>query len=42
VVTGEVFGKVILPWLPIRLWAHPDGERLIVLGLSQFGVVDLR
>jgi hypothetical protein len=42
VLSGTVIEQVVLPYTPARLIAHPDGQRLIVLSRSWFGVVDLR
>ena len=40
--TGTATERIILPRLPWRIIAHPDGQRLIVFGWGWLGVVDLR
>jgi hypothetical protein len=40
--TGAVDERIILPRIPWRIVAHPDGERLIVFGWQWVGMVDLR
>jgi len=40
--TGALAERIILPRVPWRMFAHPDGQRMVVFGWRWIGVVDLR